>query len=143
MREAAPWIMGPALLLLCGGLLWWQLRGDPAAKDEADEDSVNFFRRQWWRRLQVAVLIGIVGLAIMVGPWITAPLAAGLFWLGVLVIVVWIGILGLIDLWAGRERLETEERRMELERTEIVAQFDQQTRAMRSKRTTGANGDGK
>ena len=130
-------------MLLCGGLLWWQLRGESPAREELDEESTHFFRRQWWRRLQVAVLIGIVGLAMMIGPWITSPQAAGIFWLGVLLIVGWIGFLGVIDMWASRDRLDIEGKRIEQEKAELIAKLNEQTRAMRSKRTTPGNGDGK
>lgn len=100
-------LLGVPLLALGVGLFAWQRRVDAAAVPEDDVEARLLAGRSR-RRTQVAILIGIVGL-LMVGCGVVDPRDyPGVWWAGVLLILVfglWIGALGLADLAASRATL--------------------------------------
>jgi hypothetical protein len=69
---------------------------------EANSGSFDFARRQFRRRMQASSLIGAVGIAIAASSWIPGTVAKALYWSGVLLVVVWIGLLALADLFGSR-----------------------------------------
>ena len=76
-----------------------QRRLDPETLDIRQFD---FLRRQCRRRLQTSVMIGLVGIAVLVGYWITSPWVAVIYWACVVWVVLWIGLLAMADLVSTR-----------------------------------------
>ncbi len=74
-----------------------------AARDgKKDERARDFAFRQYRRRMQGSAMIGIIGVAVIAGIWITDNTAALFFWLGVTLVVFWMALLALADLLATR-----------------------------------------
>jgi hypothetical protein len=57
----------------------------------------DFYARRHRRRLQISGLLGLVALAIVGGLWVHDPLLTGIYWLGVLLLLVWIILLAMVD----------------------------------------------
>jgi len=93
-----------AILLFATGLIVWHVRTwrrvDRSAPDPGEYD---FRRRQLQRRVQTSGMLGLLAVAIFVSPWMTGP--AWLFTLycvAMLILVVWVMVLAMVDLWATR-----------------------------------------
>jgi hypothetical protein len=54
---------------------------------EMNDRERDFFGRQFWRRLQANGLIAIVGVAIIIGLWVTDSVTAAVYWLFVVLLV--------------------------------------------------------
>ena len=82
----------------------------------------RFFKRQAWRRVQIAALSGIAGVCMLAGlfvPYGSYPRLFTLFWVGVGLFGVWVVALALVDCVAtwlhfAEERQITEAKRLAL-----------------------------
>ena len=88
-----------------GGLLAWHVRAWRRAQGEALEPvHLDFRRRQYLRRMQTSSMLGLLGLAVLVGRLLMAiplsPLAISIYWVIVLLVLAWIALLALVDIWA-------------------------------------------
>ncbi len=72
----------------------WRL----AQEEDLDEPDLDFLRRQFRRRMQASGMIGLVGVAVIVGIWVTHTVTAAIYWSVVILIVLWIGMLAVSDL---------------------------------------------
>lgn len=81
---------------------WRQQQIDP----EVNPRERDYYARQYRRRLQVAILFGVIGILIPVGDslirWEQRSLLWGCYWLVVLVLSLWVLLLGFADLMAIR-----------------------------------------
>lgn len=91
-------LAGFGLALIRQHMVSWQRCKDDAELDEPDRD---FFRRQFRRRMQTSGMVVLLGLMLPVGDgllvWGRQPLAATIFWLGVLLLTLWIMALAVGD----------------------------------------------
>ena len=74
-------------------------------KSEAlDERELNFRRRQFRRRVQTSAMIGLLGVAIVVGQLlmdiVKSPRFHVYYWIGVLALLLWIVLLAVADMVA-------------------------------------------
>jgi hypothetical protein len=108
------------VLLMAGGLVWSHVRTWSALKlekerlvranvDQADAAAADYdYRyRQCRRRLQASSLLGLVGVALFVGQLIDFrknPSFFVFFWCAVALLVLWIVLLALADVFATRMR---------------------------------------
>ena len=75
-------------------------------KEELDERELNFRRRQFRRRLQTSAMIGLLGVAIVVGQLLLRDAVKPLlkfqvyYWIGVLALLLWIVLLAVADMVA-------------------------------------------
>jgi hypothetical protein len=117
-------------------------------KDELEQEEFDFRRQQFRRRMQTSAMLGVVGTAMLAGGLLMLiwphPLVVTVFWGGVMLLVLWLGLLALADMaWtrfhfsrlkrnhlAEEARLQAELRR--LKRTRGNGQADDQ-RGRRSK----------
>jgi hypothetical protein len=71
-----------------------------------DEREYDFRRRQFRRRMQTSAMLGLLGIAILIGHWITSPplprLAPPIYWGVVVLAVFWLGLLAMADLLVTR-----------------------------------------
>jgi hypothetical protein len=105
---AAALLVASVVLIVTHYRSW---RANCVHEDQAE--SIEFARRQFRRRMQASSLIGLVAVAIAASSWITGTLAIALYWSGVLLVVIWIGLLALADLLGSRvhyQRAEAEHR---------------------------------
>ena len=92
------------LLLCAAGLMishvrtWRLFRRQDVAAEELD-----YRRRQLRRRMQTSAMLALLAVALFAGRLILTtgpPLLALIFWVGVLLVVGWVGLLALVDIWA-------------------------------------------
>jgi hypothetical protein len=116
------------LLVLSGSLLishafaWRNTRAS-----EQDEKALDFYRRQFRRRMQASTMLGIVGLGVVGGLWIDAQddtiLSIG-YWNAVLFIVVWIAALATADWVASKFYYDVVSTDQRTEHAAIKAELD-------------------
>lgn len=130
--ETLPSLLFAAVLLFfSGGWMVWHARSWRSAQGQSlAAREYDFRRRQFRRRMQTSAMVAALALAIAIGPRIVSPpwLVVS-FWLGVVLVVFWIGLLALADAvvtrlyysrldgecQVERKRLEAELRRLEAE----------------------------
>ncbi len=87
------------LFVASGLLLWIHWRAWGACRsEELDEREFDFRRRQFRRRVQASAMIGIVGVAVVVGLAITDATILAILWLAVVSLVVWMLLLAFADM---------------------------------------------
>jgi uncharacterized membrane protein YkgB len=93
-----------AILLACAcGLMVWHLRAWRASKAQGLEQAEYDYRRlQFRRRMQTTAMLGLMAVALPIGLLVMQwwPKAGVFFWGGVLLLVVWVVLLALADVWA-------------------------------------------
>jgi len=73
-----------------------------------DAGETDYRRRQYFRRMQTSTMLGTLAVAVFVGQWLTQPPWLGLvFWGGVLLLLVWVGLLALADMLATKHYFGT------------------------------------
>ncbi len=61
----------------------------------------RFFKKQFARRIQIGLMLGITGIAMLGSQWLPHhALLFGCYWLGITAWVLWILLLGLMDVFA-------------------------------------------
>jgi hypothetical protein len=72
--------------------------------EDLDERELNFRRRQFRRRVQTSAMIGVLGVAIVVGQLLLGIVHSAKFqvyyWIGVLALLLWILLLAVADMVA-------------------------------------------
>jgi len=123
-------LFGLGLIFLSGVMLIrhraaWQSR----RAERVDGTESNFLWCQHRRRRHATVLIGIVGLAITLGAWITDPSTTVsywlevVYWLAILSIVCWMAWLAILDLSATRAHYGVMHRDHLAERARLEAEL--------------------
>lgn len=118
---------GLGLLALSIFLVWHHKASWDCTQHEAigdDEQSTrerDYRRRQYRRRTHASTIIGLIGAAIAAHPWIATPRAAVLYLTGLIVAVVWILVLGMLDLFSSYRYFSHLRRHHQAERTSLQA----------------------
>lgn len=86
-----------AMMLVRNVRIWRSVQTDDMEERERD-----FLYRQYQRRAQANSMIAIVGLAVIVGIWVTDSMMAAAYWMGVLCVVCWMTLLAVADLVSTR-----------------------------------------
>ena len=101
------------------------------------EDEKRFYERQHQRRMLTSGLIVVLGLLIPLGfllidrqPPLPGPVVA-LFWIGVLLIVLFVLLLGLIDLFATGLHARNAMHRVQIEKAALERQLEEIRRSLR------------
>ncbi len=97
--------LGFALLIASGVLMGLHWRGWQAAQatDMEAEEERRFAWRQFRRRMQASGMIGLVGLGMLLGQFLRAPLMIVFFWTAIMLLLVWVVLLALVDALATRQ----------------------------------------
>jgi hypothetical protein len=129
------------LLLVSGVLMFAHWRKWNAYRQQAlPQMEHDYRRRQFRRRMQASGMIGIVGIALMVGaalflgresliPWIDDPVVILIFWAAVVLITVWTVLLALVDVWASQRYVNRILGEDLLEQTKLHAELFRQRNA--------------
>jgi hypothetical protein len=132
-----PYFVAAGLIVtVAGALVAWHIRVWRvafAARHSAGE--LKFAFEQYRRRMQTSAMLGLVGGLIFGGPWVTAPLAVLLYWLGVVVLVLWIMLLAGADMLATRLHYASIETEYQLKQVKLEAALEIEQR--KRKRETG------
>lgn len=122
-------VMGGLLLLVAGGLAWFQRAAwKKAIAGLAEADDIHQrATRQLRRRLQVSGLLAVIGLLIPIGDLAPnmrrSPTMFAIFWLVVLGLVVWMVLLALGDLASNLAQHRVAKNHLEVERRSLEQQL--------------------
>jgi hypothetical protein len=95
-----------ALLLIAAlALMYWHVSSwRKAQTSDLAADELDFYRRQFRRRIQTSALLAVLAIMIFVGEllglWITSRLFLIIYWAAALVLVAWVCLLAAADVWA-------------------------------------------
>ena len=105
-------VFGTGLILLGLWLIRWHRAAWIAHRDDdtTDERGKLHYRRQYRRRIQVAVLLILLGILLPIGDWLTERVVlqrrnvqwVAAFWIAVLCIALWIMLLAALDWLSSR-----------------------------------------
>ena len=110
-------LFGLSLVVISAVLLWWHTNNWQVAKSRIEKDSERLYTwRQFRRRVQASSMLGVVGIAVVLGQYIPISPTALIYWFIVVLVVLWIILLALADLVSTRLYLE------EIRRDTIVEQ---------------------
>lgn len=120
------------LLVISAGLIWHHIRVWNTAKiDPENLRAIEFARQQYRRRMNASGLVGVVGITVLAGIWIHDPFVAACYWLGVLLLVLWILLLAMFDALHSFSFLRRQRRRHLVEQAELQAQLLREIRRLR------------
>jgi len=129
-------LFGLALLVASSGLMAWHVRmWRRAERQSQGSQGLDYYRRQYRRRMQTSALLALVAVAIFVGQFITRPpLLVLLFWCGVVLVLCWIGLLAVADVVATKLHFAQLRAHYRVEEAKLQ---------MELRRLQGARGNGK
>ncbi len=92
------YLIAALLMVVAIGTYGWQLAARKAQRAEVHTpfDS-NFYQQRHRRRSQISLLLAMVAVAMVAGLFIFEPFVMALFWLGVLLLLLWIVLLAMLD----------------------------------------------
>ncbi len=119
-------VFGGVLILMGGGSAWhqWRYRQPP---DDGDDLTRQHAIRKLRRRLQVSAMLVLVGILIPLGDMLPffrrEPVAFVIFWLGVLLLAGWIGLLAFADMASTKAHLSRAQRRLAQQKLQLEAEL--------------------
>ena len=144
--DALWWFVFSLFVLACAmGLIVWHVRSWQAQQQAGlDADELNYRRRQFRRRMQSSAMLAGVAAALPVGAWLLPrwPKVAVLVWGGILLLLVWVGVLGLADIWDTKYYYGKLRAGYRLEQTRLQAEL-RRLRDHREARASPAGGNGR
>ena len=118
-----------SLLLLSGGLIYWNLRSWRRLEREGgDAEELDHGRRQFRRRVQASIMLGLLAVALCLGQLIPArqyPSLYVFFWIGVVLLLMWMVLLAIGDMVVNRQRLARFQRQRRIEEARLQAELKQ------------------
>lgn len=131
------------LLLAAVGLLVSHVRSwREFQRQESNAEEFDYRRRQFRRRMQTSAMLALLAIAISVGYMLTVWLRSGWFaavyWSAVMLVVCWVALLAVVDMWATRHhfgRLRYEHR---VEQAKLQAEL-RRARAVRGNGKAGSD----
>jgi len=130
-------VVGVALVLLAAALVAWHWfawrRWGLGTFDELHRE---FAWRQFRRRVQTSVMVGLVGVAIVAADAVDSPIASLVAWLVALVLLVWVMLLAAADALATR----THYSRLARRQVDEYAHLSTEYRRLKKQHDTRGNG---
>lgn len=125
------------LVLISGGFVWHHLAAWEAARCHPENlKAIEFARRQFRRRMQASLMVGFVGLAIAGALLIHDTLLIAMYWVGILLVVIWILLLAIMDALSSFTFLKQQRKRHLVEQAELQAEL---LREIKRRRDTGTS----
>ncbi len=129
------------LLLVAAMMMGAHLRARHRAElEDLSPEDRDFCRRQYRRRMQTSSMLGVLAVGLIVGHWIEYPILplmiVVIYWGGVAVVVLWISLLALTDIWATHYHFGRVQTSYTIERAKLEAE-------LRRIKTTEGNGESK
>jgi hypothetical protein len=114
------------VVLSAAGLMAWHVRAWRAsARSADDQEEFLYHRRQFRRRMQTSAMLGVLGVGVLVGRLLmNLPLPRVFllsYWAGVLLLLVWLALLALVDIWATKFYFGRLRDRVRLEQAQLRA----------------------
>jgi Na+/H+ antiporter NhaD/arsenite permease-like protein len=113
------------LLICTAGLMTLHVRTwRKAQRQELEADGLDYRRRQFRRRVQTSALLGLLAVAIFVGPFITGPpVVVFAFWGVVLLVVCWVALLAVVDVIATKIHFDRLREKYLVEQAKLQAEL--------------------
>ena len=114
---------------------WREARAD----ESREPHELNFRRRRFRRRMQTSGILGVLGIAILVGHFIQPPMAiavVAVYWATVLLMVAWILVLACFDAIATQMHSSRMQRRNESEQALLEAKLRRAKKEALAERTS-------
>jgi len=125
-----------AFLLVCAiALIFSHIRAWRRVREQdCPPKELDYHRRQFRRRMQTSVMLGLLAVALFVGQLLTGPpLFMVLFWAALLLLIVWMGLLAAADIMATRQHFGRLRHEHLLEQAKLQAEL----RRIQSARSNG------
>jgi hypothetical protein len=123
-------LVSVSLLSIAAGMIFWHIRSWRSfQRQELDAGERNYRWRQFRRRMQMSVMLGLLAIAFPVGDILTSHAtidSAGwlaFYWLGVIFLACWIVLLALVDMWATRHYFGRMDNRCFVEQIKLQAEL--------------------
>lgn len=140
MDQLIGYLFGGALLATAFAMYRWHRRSWHAVQQELqDEEHLEFFRRQYRRRTQISVMLGLVAVGLLTGLLIPPQQQPSVFvgvWALISLLVVWIALLALLDLLAVRRHSQL----LSLKLLEEQGRLHGEIRKLHQQQALGNNG---
>jgi len=140
--ELAGSVVFAAILAACAlGLMLWHVRSWRAAERRRPEPAeLDYLRRQYRRRMQSSLLLGLLAASLPLGHWLLLAQwsrVGALYWGLVLMVLAWVGVLAVADIWATKFFFGRLRDRYRLEQTRLQAQLRQISRTLKEDKSNG------
>ncbi len=123
------------LLSAALGLMYWHVlswRRSQAA--DLGPGELDFYRRQFRRRIQTSAMLGILAIGLSVGELLTGRISSQLFfivyWAAILLLVAWVALLAGADIWATKYHFGQLRQKCLIEQAKLQAEI-RRVQAMR------------
>jgi hypothetical protein len=98
-------IISILLLLAALGLVYWHVYSWRKVQlADLATGELDFYRRQFRRRIQTSAMLGILAVLIFAGElltwWISSQIFFICYWAAALLLVIWVALLAAADIWA-------------------------------------------
>lgn len=85
--------------------MYWHLRSWRGIQlADLSVEELDFYRRQFRRRIQTSAMLGILAAGLFVGElltwWVRSYLFFIIYWGAILILVLWVALLAAVDIWA-------------------------------------------
>ena len=134
------------MLLASAGLMLWHVRTWRRMRDRPDPPDAKeaeYRWRQFRRRMQSMVLLALSAVALLVGHWINpervSPLVFSVYWGGVILLVVWVGLLAVADMISTKSYFARVHERQLIEKAKLQAEL-RRVQAAHGNGQSGGNG---
>jgi UDP-N-acetylmuramyl pentapeptide phosphotransferase/UDP-N-acetylglucosamine-1-phosphate transferase len=117
------------LLACAAGLMVWHIRAWRSVQTaDVEASERDYRRRQFRRRMQTSAMLGLLAVAIFVGQvltlWLESHWCTLIFWGGVLLMLMWVGLLAGADVVATRYHYGRLRHEYFLEQVKLRAELD-------------------
>jgi hypothetical protein len=114
-----------ALGLMCWHIISWRkIRTQPAAQNA---DDLDFYRRQFRRRIQTTAMLGILAAGLFAGEllprWIDSRLFLIIYWVAMMLLVLWMALLAAADIWATKFHFSRLSHKFLIEQAKLKAEI--------------------
>lgn len=140
-------IVSVALLLLAIYTGLAQLRAHLAAveaEDADDEQEARFRRNQFRRRFQVSLMLALLAVGLFLGQFIPIdeyPTFFVAYWCGMALLVLWIGVLAMADLFSVRRRAARLSREYHVQEARLRSEYRRLSGQAPPEKPAEGNGD--
>jgi hypothetical protein len=120
-------VLAVTLVLAAAGLMIWHVRAWRSAdKQPISSEERDYRRRQFRRRMQTSAMLGVIAASLPAGVVVMRqwPKVGAFYWGGVLLLVGWVGLLALADMWATRHYYGRIRRDYAIEQARLQAELN-------------------
>ncbi len=114
------------LLLGAAAMMLSHVRAWRIYREELDAEEFDYRRRQFRRRMQTSAMLGVLAVALILGHILVERIESDWFaiayWGAAMLVVCWIGLLALVDIWATQHHFNRQRHRAFIEEVERRAE---------------------